>query len=58
MAKENEQEQGKCPKCGESSLDYGALGAQDELVYYPFTCDNCEHEDKEWYNMTFCGNNT
>ena len=51
------QEQGKCPKCGGMSLTYGVLEPQDELIFYPFTCDDCNHEDKEWYSMTFIGNN-
>jgi hypothetical protein len=52
------EEQGVCPNCKGQSLSYGAIDIQDELVYYPFTCDDCEHEDKEWYSMDFIGNNT
>ena len=51
------QEQGKCPKCGEFSLDYEGIDIQDDLVFYPFTCSSCNHEDKEWYSMEFIGNN-
>jgi hypothetical protein len=52
------EEQGKCPKCKGWSLTYGALELQDDLIYYPFTCDDCGHEDNEWYSLTFIGNNT
>ena len=53
MAKE--QEQGKCPKCNEMELDYGSMDIQDDMVYYPFTCENCGHSGKEWYNLEFNG---
>ncbi len=58
MMSEEKEEPGKCPKCKKDLLTYGVLMPQDDLIYYPFTCDNCDHEDKEWYSMTFIGNNT
>ena len=51
-------DKGICPNCEAMELDYGALGIQDDLVYYPFTCENCGHEDKEWYSLEFIGFNT
>jgi len=48
-------EQGKCPKCESDDLDYGSLEPVDEGLYYPYTCNGCGFEGKEWYNLHFVG---
>jgi len=49
----SKHEQGKCPNCGSLLLTYGALTMHENQVFYPVTCDECGHEDKEWYKLTF-----
>jgi endogenous inhibitor of DNA gyrase (YacG/DUF329 family) len=44
---------GKCPFCGSEDLEYGVLEIQDELLYYPFTCNDCDKEGEEWYDMEY-----
>ena len=44
---------GECPVCGSEHITYGATGFKDEAVYYPFVCDDCGIESKEWYSLAF-----
>lgn len=45
---------GTCGKCGSEDLDYGAMKLTgDCMVYYPFTCNGCGAEGKEWYNLDY-----
>lgn len=46
-------ERGKCPKCGQLSLDYGVLDVVGNIGYYPFVCFNCGCTGKEWYDFEF-----
>ena len=54
-----ESEQGKCAKCGSSSIDYrnflgcGATEAKDESMGYHYWCEDCGHEGIEWYIMEY-----
>jgi len=49
--------QGYCPKCNSDDLSYesNTVVSGDECVYYPFTCNNCEFEGREYYNLHFTG---
>lgn len=49
--------QGICPFCGESNLEYGAVKFEGEMCYFPWKCLQCEHEGEEWYSMDFTGHN-
>lgn len=51
--KKDEDEVGSCPFCGGVSLDYGALEIEDGQLYYPWVCDDCNAEGKEWYELNF-----
>ena len=44
---------GECPKCKGNSLIYGSIEFEVEQVYYPFTCDVCFSEGKEWYTLEY-----
>lgn len=50
-------EQGRCPKCGEFSLDYGSVEFRDNMCYFPYKCSNCKQEGEEWYSLDFQGHN-
>jgi len=51
-------EQGVCPYCGSVDVDYGAIEYEDdEMLYYPATCNECGREFEEWYNLSFSGHN-
>ncbi len=45
--------QGKCPNCKSEDIDYGVMIPQDEFVFYPFTCNECGVEGKEYYNLEY-----
>lgn len=51
MAKSNEK--GQCPKCDSENLEYGAIMQYGESIYYPFTCNDCGCEGKEFYSLEF-----
>ena len=58
MNKENyTNEQGRCPRCHELSLDYQAVQYTDEMCYYPYKCEKCGQEGEEWYRLDFQGHN-
>jgi len=47
-------EQGVCPKCGGENLSYGTFTTEsDQMLYYNWTCDDCEAKGKEWYSFEF-----
>lgn len=51
-----ETKEGHCPKCDSQNISYGCLDIIDNfLVYYPIECNDCGHEDKEFYTLTFFG---
>lgn len=52
---DDNQEEGCCPKCGEHHLIYGSSVPVDDDLYYPFTCDDCGHQGKEWYSLQYVG---
>ena len=50
--------QGNCPKCNSNDLNYATIvdvTRGDECIYYPFTCDDCNFEGREYYNIHFTG---
>ena len=51
--------QGNCPKCNSDDLSYttkdSLRGDGVEVIYFPFTCNNCEFEGREYYDLTFSG---
>lgn len=46
---------GVCANCKEHNLDYGAIELEGENAYFPYKCNNCGLEGKEWYYMDFIG---
>lgn len=44
---------GVCPHCGSMNLVYGSIEPEGEMIYYPWTCEDCSHSDKEWYDIIF-----
>lgn len=49
----DEHQQGVCPNCQESDLEYGVLEVVDDQVMYPWTCSSCGTTGEEWYTMSF-----
>lgn len=49
------KEAGICPKCGCEDIEYGTVdfGTDGGSIFYPVTCNNCGHQDKEWYDLIF-----
>ena len=50
-------EVGTCPCCGAIDLSYGSMEVEPEMVYYPWSCDDCHATGSEWYNLEFTGHN-
>lgn len=48
---------GNCPKCNSNDLNYDKtdVDRHDECFYYPFTCNNCSFEGREYYEVSFTG---
>lgn len=53
--KQNESEEGHCPKCGSEELKYGTSGIVDTYVEYPWECKNCGSTGKEYGSIVFDG---
>jgi DNA-directed RNA polymerase subunit M/transcription elongation factor TFIIS len=45
--------QGICPKCGSEDLCYGDTELEGESMGYKFTCNDCENDFIEWYNLEY-----
>ena len=50
------ERQGTCPKCRSYLLTYDAIKLEGESVYYPFRCDSCGAEGKEWHDLVYISN--
>ena len=46
---------GQCPKCGGNNLEYGVSEPLDGSIYYPYTCQDCNFDGDEFYNLEFVG---
>lgn len=55
MVKSNKQ--GICPYCNSDDLEYGCVEFEGDMCYFPFTCNSCDKQGEEWYNMDFSGHN-
>jgi hypothetical protein len=40
---------GACVKCGSFNISYGRLDSEGDLVFYPYSCPDCNHKGKEVY---------
>jgi len=50
------EKKGMCPNCEkEDAFIYKAIEVQDEEVFYPVECLNCQWEGEEYYEMKFIG---
>lgn len=50
-------EEGVCPVCGETQLEYDTIQLEDDMIYYPWTCEHCGTSGEEWYKLSFAGHN-
>lgn len=52
---EHKIEAGICPKCSVENLDYGVLEDVDDGIRYPYTCQACDFNGYEYYEVIFAG---
>ncbi len=50
-------EQGVCPYCGSTDIDYDPSSHEDDMETYPATCNTCGKQFEEWYELHFVGHN-
>jgi RNA polymerase subunit RPABC4/transcription elongation factor Spt4 len=43
----------ECPVCGSDNLEWGDSSIEDNLYFYEFTCNSCESESVEWYELVY-----
>lgn len=55
--KEYVNEEGHCPKCDSTDLNYGAVEFEGDMCYFPYTCNECGTHGEEWYRLDFEGHN-
>ena len=44
---------GHCGKCESMNLIYHSQELVDNQIYYLYTCEDCGHEGREWYALTY-----
>lgn len=49
----NIKKAGICPVCGSEELRYGSINVEDSSVFYPWFCESCCSNGKEYYSLTF-----
>ena len=49
--------EGTCPFCNKSNLNYGSAEFEWIMVSYPWTCSNCGHTGEEYHRLEFIGHN-
>ena len=55
MKKKYIDEQGVCPFCHKSNLAYGTAEFEDDMLMFPWECNNCGKTGEEWYDLKFIG---
>lgn len=50
-------EQGRCPYCDSEALEYHEAEFSDDMIYYPWECEQCHRTGEEWYKLNFIGHN-
>ena len=45
--------EGLCAKCGSEDINYKAMYPEDANIVYPYVCEECGHEGKEYYLATY-----
>lgn len=50
-------EQGVCPYCGSTKIEYNPMELEDDYVYYTASCYECKRAFEEWYKLEFAGHN-
>ena len=45
--------QGYCPKCNSDNLNYETNVNDGDSLYYPYICENCGFEGREYYTLEF-----
>jgi len=53
MPMPKQSQQGYCPQCQSQNLQYETCINDGEQLYYPFACNDCDYEGKEWYRLTY-----
>lgn len=44
---------GRCPYCDSGYITYGEISFENEMAYFPVTCDECNKSFKEWYLLEY-----
>lgn len=44
---------GTCKKCLGVNIEYSEPVFENENVYFPYVCDDCNYNGKEVYKMTY-----
>ena len=53
MTQQVNNKPGVCPQCLSENLQYETCINDGNQLYYPFVCEDCHYEGKEWYNLNF-----
>lgn len=53
----NDIEQGTCPCCTSTNLNYSVLELEGEGISYPWECEDCGSNGTEWFSLDFSGHN-
>ncbi len=53
----NDIEQGACPCCTSTNLNYSTLELDGENISYPWECEDCGSNGTEWHSLHFSGHN-
>ena len=44
---------GQCAKCESENIIYGGFELVGEYGFYEYTCQDCNHDGKEYYNLEY-----
>lgn len=44
---------GQCAKCKSEDIWYEELVLEEEMAFFPYHCDHCEHDGREWYKLEY-----
>lgn len=44
---------GQCAKCESEDIHYGAMVYKGDYVYYPYDCQSCGNEGKEYHTLVY-----
>jgi len=53
LVEKESKAQGQCVACNSEHIEYDSFQYEGDYGYYPYECQECGNEGKEYYNLVY-----